>query len=44
MLNSYNSGIKGFTDHLSDGGSLSREYDQKILKWKTMLETEGRLE
>jgi hypothetical protein len=43
MLNSYNLGIKGFTDHLSYGGSLSREYNQRILKWKTMLEIEGRL-
>jgi hypothetical protein len=43
MLNSYNMGRGGYSNYIASRGSISRIYDQKILKWKTMLEMEGRL-
>lgn len=44
MLNSYNMGIEGYKRYLDYNDDLSREYDQKILKWKEMLEVEEMLE
>jgi membrane-bound lytic murein transglycosylase MltF len=42
ILNSYNLGVTGYTDYMINTGKNSRPYDQKILEYKSMLETEGK--
>jgi hypothetical protein len=43
VSNGYNMGNAGYSNYVKRTGKLSREYDQKISKYKTMLEVEGML-